>query len=80
MPTAASLPAGDVTDMADKGSTPYKVVVLGDKEVGKTSLVTRFISGVYTSKQQSTIGMIDPRNSFIRSFACEIITILCALE
>jgi GTPase SAR1 family protein len=76
----ASLALSGAVEAPGRASTPYKVVVLGDKEVGKTSLVTRFISGVYTSKQQSTIGMIDPRNSFIRSFACEIITILCALE
>ena len=51
----------------DKGSTPYKVVVLGDKGVGKTSLVIRFIEGVYTSKQQSTIGKIHPFYSLIHS-------------
>ena len=56
--------------MADKGSTPYKVVVLGDKGVGKTSLVIRFIEGVYTSKQQSTIGKIHPFYSlFIHSLS-----------
>ena len=34
----------------------YKVVVLGDRGVGKTSLVLRFIEGVYSDAQQSTVG------------------------
>jgi len=34
----------------------FKVVVLGDKGAGKTSLVTRFIDGCYSPVQQSTIG------------------------
>lgn len=37
-------------------SMEHKVVVLGDKGVGKTCLVLRFIEGFYTSKQQSTVG------------------------
>ena len=31
-------------------------MVLGDKGVGKTSLVLRFIEGYFIAKQQSTIG------------------------
>lgn len=34
----------------------FKVVLLGDKGVGKTCLVLRFIEGTFTQKQQSTIG------------------------
>jgi small GTP-binding protein len=34
----------------------FKVVVLGDKSVGKTCLVLRFIEGYFAAKQQSTIG------------------------
>ena len=34
----------------------FKVVVLGDKGVGKTCLVLRFIEGFFSPKQQSTIG------------------------
>jgi small GTP-binding protein len=34
----------------------FKAVVLGDKGVGKTSLVLRFIEGYFAPKQQSTIG------------------------
>jgi Ras-related protein Rab-5C len=33
-----------------------KVVVLGDRSVGKTCLVLRFIEGFYSSVQQSTVG------------------------
>ena len=36
--------------------TELKVVVLGDKGCGKTCLVTRYIEGSFSSKQQSTIG------------------------
>ena len=34
----------------------YKVVVLGEKSCGKTSLVTRYIYGCFSPVQQSTIG------------------------
>ena len=34
----------------------FKVVVLGDKGVGKTSLVLRHIEGHFSAQQQSTIG------------------------
>ncbi|CAM9544495.1 unnamed protein product, partial [Phaeothamnion confervicola] len=37
-------------------SAEFKVVVLGDKGVGKTCLVLRFIEGYFAPKQQSTIG------------------------
>eukprot|EP00903_Cladosiphon_okamuranus_P011941 g11215.t1 len=41
---------------APKTSVEFKVVVLGDKGVGKTCLVLRFIEGYFAPKQQSTIG------------------------
>lgn len=34
----------------------FKIVLLGDRGVGKTCLVLRFIEGLYNSRQQSTIG------------------------
>ena len=37
-------------------SMEFKVVVLGDRGVGKTSLVLRFIEGFFSSTQQSTVG------------------------
>ncbi|CAM9221804.1 unnamed protein product [Choristocarpus tenellus] len=39
-----------------KPPVEFKVVVLGDKGVGKTCLVLRFIEGYFAPKQQSTIG------------------------
>jgi len=40
----------------NKNQYEFKVVVLGDKGVGKTCLVLRFIEGYFAPKQQSTIG------------------------
>ena len=37
-------------------SYEFKIVLLGDRGVGKTCLVLRFIEGLYNSRQQSTIG------------------------
>ena len=37
-------------------SQEFKVVVLGDRGVGKTCLVLRFIEGFYSSVHQSTVG------------------------
>ena len=37
-------------------SYEFKVVLLGDRGVGKTCLVLRFIEGLYNARQQSTIG------------------------
>jgi small GTP-binding protein len=37
-------------------SLEFKVVVLGDKSVGKTSLVLRYIEGTYSNNYQPTIG------------------------
>lgn len=39
-----------------KGPEEFKVVVLGDKGVGKTSLVLRYMEGYFSDKQQSTVG------------------------
>ena len=41
--------------MKEKLKDEYKVVVLGDKGVGKTSLVLRYIQGYFSPNQQSTI-------------------------
>jgi len=43
--------------MADYRTVPeFKVVVLGEKGVGKTCLVLRYIEGYFSYNQQSTIG------------------------
>lgn len=34
----------------------FKVVVLGNKDAGKTSLVLRYIEGTFSSNQESTVG------------------------
>ena len=36
-------------------SVEFKVVLLGDKGVGKTCLVLRFIEGTFTQKQQVSV-------------------------
>jgi small GTP-binding protein len=41
---------------AKLGPEEFKVVVLGDKGVGKTSLVMRYIEGYFSENQQSTVG------------------------
>lgn len=41
---------------AGRPPVEFKVVVLGDKGVGKTCLVLRFIEGYFTPSQPSTIG------------------------
>lgn len=35
---------------------PFKIVLLGDAAVGKSSLVIRFVEGQFTEYQQSTVG------------------------
>lgn len=42
--------------MEPKPPVEFKVVVLGDKGVGKTCLVLRFIEGYFAANQPSTIG------------------------
>ena len=43
-------------DGTPKEQYEFKVVLLGDKGVGKTCLVLRFIEGHFNVRQQSTIG------------------------
>lgn len=35
----------------------YKIVFLGDMSVGKTSIIERFIHGVFDEKSQHTVGV-----------------------
>ncbi len=35
----------------------FKIVVIGDANVGKSSLITRFVHGVFVAKYTATIGV-----------------------
>lgn len=35
----------------------FKIILIGDSNVGKTCVVQHFMSGVYTETQQNTIGV-----------------------
>ncbi len=48
--------AATSTSYRSTANLELKVVVLGDKGVGKTSLVNRFIEGTFQISYQSTIG------------------------
>ncbi|GAB5355937.1 hypothetical protein AAMO2058_000247700 [Amorphochlora amoebiformis] len=37
-------------------SLPFKVVIVGDQAVGKSSLVSRFAKGIFDPNQESTVG------------------------
>jgi len=42
--------------LGEQRNYEFKIVLLGDRGVGKTCLVLRFIEGLYNARQQSTIG------------------------
>ena len=50
------LSAAQMADPVAPKHYEFKIVLLGDRGVGKTCLVLRFIEGLYNAKQQSTIG------------------------
>ncbi|KAJ1450452.1 ras family-domain-containing protein [Pelagophyceae sp. CCMP2097] len=52
----------------------FKIVLLGDRGVGKTCLVLRFIEGLYNARQQSTIGAFFLTKKVVTSHgdACKI--------
>ena len=41
--------------MAGRQQNNFKIVLLGEGRVGKTSLVLRYINNVFSEKQQSTV-------------------------
>jgi Ras-related protein Rab-1A len=43
--------------MSDSYDYLFKLLLVGDSGVGKTSLLLRFASGEYTDKQRATIGV-----------------------
>ncbi|KAG5185853.1 P-loop containing nucleoside triphosphate hydrolase protein, partial [Tribonema minus] len=52
----------------------FKICVLGDKGVGKTCLVLRFIEGYFSQNQQSTIG------AFFLTKSLPVNGVLCKLQ
>lgn len=44
-------------DMGTKGEYRFKFVILGDHEVGKTSIIRRFVEGTFSELYRATIGL-----------------------
>ena len=51
--------------------TIYKLLIIGDSNVGKTTLLTRFCEGRYQSNFMSTVGK--------NSFECPVVIIILGL-
>lgn len=54
------MPSGSIlkssTDVTNERTFQYKLVLLGESAVGKSSLVLRFVKNVFSTNQESTIG------------------------
>lgn len=48
--------SSEYTDTTDR-STSFKVVIVGDRAVGKTSLAARYVKGVYSNVYAVTVGI-----------------------
>lgn len=44
------------TTVSNEKTFQYKLVLLGESAVGKSSLVLRFVKNVFSTSQESTIG------------------------
>ena len=51
----ATIRAGST--MASNGSAPFKIIIVGDSGVGKTSLMMRFVEGRYTGSEKPTVAV-----------------------
>lgn len=45
------------SDVEDSFDFLFKIILVGDSDVGKTCMVQRFKSGLFIEKQQNTIGV-----------------------
>lgn len=47
----------DELEVEDSFDFLFKIILVGDSDVGKTCMVQRFKSGIFIEKQQNTIGV-----------------------
>jgi GTPase SAR1 family protein len=52
----ASADGNGASAMTNERTFQYKLVLLGESAVGKSSLVLRFVKNVFSTSQESTIG------------------------
>lgn len=45
------------SEIEDSFDFLFKIILVGDSDVGKTCMVQRFKSGIFIEKQQNTIGV-----------------------
>jgi len=64
-PSSADAEAGDaVIDQPNDKKKIFKIIVIGDSNVGKTCLTYRFCSGKFPEKTEATIG-VDFREKWV---------------
>ena len=56
-----------------------KVLMIGDSDVGKSSILLRFTDDLYNDEQPVTIGMLLPRESFVVYCILCIFYTLCVI-
>ena len=52
---------GSGSEMSTKVRPFYKVIIIGDKFVGKTALLERFVNKVFSAQYKATIGLSSRR-------------------
>lgn len=58
----------------------FKLLIIGDSNVGKTTLLTRFCDDRYQSNFMSTVGESKLSHSNCRRFPCSVLYILYRLQ